>query len=44
MKYPKNVVRSFAVILSLMILLVVIDCGDDGSGPSGPLILMGYSG
>lgn len=36
MKYPKNAVKLFAVILSLLVLLVVTGCGDDGGGTSGP--------
>jgi hypothetical protein len=35
MKWPKDAVRLVSVILSLMLLLVIIGCGDDG-GPSGP--------
>ena len=36
MKCPKDAVRLCSVILSLMLLLVIIGCGDDGGGPSGP--------
>jgi hypothetical protein len=37
MKYPKDAVRLFSVIVSFMILFVIIGCGDDGGGgPSGP--------
>lgn len=35
MKCPKDAVRLFSVIVSLMILFVIIGCSDDG-GPSGP--------